>query len=53
MGSAKERRRYTVTSSLIGWAHTQNDPWIYAIQVIIVIFIDLGVFHYTIGKLPV
>ena len=26
MGSANERRRYTVTSSLIGRAHTQNDP---------------------------
>ena len=26
MGSANERRRYIVTSSLIGWAHTQNDP---------------------------
>ena len=26
MGSANERRRYNVTSSLIGWAHTQNDP---------------------------
>ena len=25
MGSANERRRYIVTSSLIGWAHTQND----------------------------
>ena len=25
---ANERRRYTVTPSLIGWAHTQNDPWI-------------------------
>ena len=23
---AKERRRYNVTSSLIGWAHSQNDP---------------------------
>ena len=22
-----ERRPYSVTSSLIGWAHTQNDPW--------------------------
>ena len=22
-----ERRCYTVMSSLIGWAHTQNDPW--------------------------
>ena len=26
MGSANERRRYIVTSSLIGWAHAQNDP---------------------------
>ena len=25
---AIERRRYIVTSSLIGWAHTQNDPCI-------------------------
>ena len=29
MGSANERRRYIVTSSLIGWAHTQNDPWVH------------------------
>ena len=27
MGSANERWRYIVTSSLISWAHTQNDPW--------------------------
>ena len=27
MGSANERRRYIVTASLIGWAHTQNDRW--------------------------
>ena len=27
MGPANERRRYNVTSSPIGWAHTQNDPW--------------------------
>ena len=27
MGSANERRCYVVTSFLIGWAHTQNDPW--------------------------
>ena len=26
MGSANERWRYNVTSSLIGWAHKQNDP---------------------------
>ena len=28
MGSAVERRRYIVTSSLIGWAHIQNGPWV-------------------------
>ena len=31
MDSASERWRYIVTSSLIGWAHTQSDlcirPW--------------------------
>ena len=26
MGPANEKRRYNVTSSLIGSAHTQNDP---------------------------
>ena len=26
MGAANERWRYNVTSPLIGWAHTQNDP---------------------------
>ena len=26
---ANERRRYNVTSSLIGWAHARNDPWGY------------------------
>ena len=26
MRLANERRRYTVTSSLIGWVHTQKDP---------------------------
>ena len=26
MGSANERQRPNVTSSFIGWAHTQNDP---------------------------
>ena len=29
MGSANERRHYTVMPSLTGWAHTQNDPCIY------------------------
>ena len=27
MRPANERRRYNVTSSLIGYAHTQNNPW--------------------------
>ena len=27
MHPANGRRRYNVTSSLIGWAHTQNDPY--------------------------
>ena len=29
MHPANERWRYIVTSSPIGWAHTQNDPWTY------------------------
>ena len=29
MRSANERRCYMVTSSLIGWAHTQNDHWLH------------------------
>ena len=30
MGSANERQHYIVTLSLIGWAHTQNDPCWYS-----------------------
>ena len=26
IGSVNENRRYNVTSALIGWAHTHNDP---------------------------
>ena len=29
MGSVNERRRYDVTSSLIGWAHTQNVYYVF------------------------
>ena len=29
MRPANERRRYIVTSSLIGWAHPQNDPCLF------------------------
>ena len=28
MHTAHERQLYTVTPSLIGWGHTQNDPWV-------------------------
>ena len=28
MCPANERQRYNVTPSLIGWVHSQNDPWI-------------------------
>ena len=28
MRPTNEGRRYNVTSSLIGWAHSQNDPWL-------------------------
>ena len=31
MQPANERWRYNVTSSLIGWAHIQNDPCIFYI----------------------
>ena len=27
IGAATERWRYNVTSPLIGWTHTKNDPW--------------------------
>ena len=27
MCPASKKRRYSATSSLIGWAHTQNNPW--------------------------
>ena len=33
MGSANERRRYYVTSPLIGRAHTQNDPCIMMVSI--------------------
>ena len=29
MGSANERRRYNITSSLICWTHTQNVAWLW------------------------
>ena len=30
MGSAIERQCYIVRLSLIGWVHTQNDPWLWS-----------------------
>ena len=32
MVSANERRRYIVSSSLIAWAHTENDPYLIVIE---------------------
>ena len=32
-GSANERHRYIVTAPLIGWAHSQNDPWKWYIMI--------------------
>ena len=34
MGWTNERRRYNVTPSLIGPAHTQNDPWVWNISLV-------------------
>ena len=34
MGWTKERRRYNVTPSLVGPAHTQNDPWVWNISLV-------------------
>ena len=39
MGSVNERRRYIVTSSLIGWTHVQNDPWILADPVMTLLWV--------------
>ena len=30
---ANERGHYNITSSLIGWVHTQNDPWVQEIRI--------------------
>ena len=38
MGSANERRCYIVMSSLIGWAHTQNDPCVWFPTCLIIYF---------------
>ena len=32
VGSANKKRRYIVTSSLIGWGHIQDDPCIFSIS---------------------
>ena len=34
MGSANDRRYHNVMSSLIGWAHTQNDPWCWSMDAV-------------------
>ena len=42
MGSADERRRYNVTSSLIGWAHILTGPCLSMYKNVVHIFDDLG-----------
>ena len=39
MHPANERQRYNVRSSLLGWAHTQNDPWEFMLTTYYIIFI--------------
>ena len=41
MGSANERRRYNVTSSLIGWAHSQNYPCTCSMHTVICLPLDI------------
>ena len=41
MGLANERWCYNVTLSLIGWAHTQNDPYMNVVA-------SLGEFYWVI-----
>ena len=43
MGSANERRGYSVTSSLIGWAHTQYEL---CISVVVIVFVDCALWYY-------
>ena len=44
-----ERQRYIVISSLIGWAHTQNDPWC---TLNFVVFLPEGSFGLRVLSLP-
>ena len=43
MHPANGRRRYNVTSSLIGWAHTQNDPCCGIIKMLYRQYIDMEI----------
>ena len=47
MRPANERRHYNVTSSLIGWAHTQNDL---CLRVPIYMFESLGLLIHSVGN---
>ena len=35
MRPANEMRRYVLTTSLIGWAHTKTDPWTVGVMLFI------------------
>ena len=46
MRSANERWHYIVTSSLTGWAPTQNNPWIFAHENYIFVQQSILILHY-------
>ena len=45
MRPANERRLYNVTSSLISWAHSQNDPWSIYFCDQLQLFLQITSFH--------
>ena len=45
MGPANERQRYIVKSSIIGWAHIQNDPWWYVFHPITWVVVRFQTFN--------
>ena len=50
MHPANDRWSYDVTSFLIGWVHTQNDPWGYAISIVWTPFWNLHKNGYCVSK---
>ena len=56
-GLVNKRRYYNITSSLIGWAHTQNDSWGYNTMmhhsVLCIIYITSNDYEINLGEMPV